>query len=227
MFSVILFVFGMFVSSAFGNECPAGYTMEGCEERGLIRDVIGCCEKPKKSGWGKKVSTIGCKSGLVVEGGHCCWPDQGWANGKCLGKPKCPSGLVAYGNECVVPPCPSGKVRVSGHCCWPGQAWSSSGKKCVGSIVCPSGYAVRSNGQGCYNIAEQQKRDEEKKRQNAERKKKRQEAEASRKRKEAEAEAAQRKRKNKQTGYSQYYQIKLIPRHGVLYTIRTTLKRQI
>ena len=86
MFSVILFVFSFLLSTAFGNECPAGYTMEGCPEG--TREMNGCCPIPKKSGWGKSTGAGGCKSGLVIEGGHCCWPEQAFVGGKCIGTPK-------------------------------------------------------------------------------------------------------------------------------------------
>jgi len=108
MLSLLLLWLGMFVGDVFAEE------------------------------WGKRKGSGGCKSGLVVEDGYCCWPGQGWG-GSCIGDPECPSGLVASGYQCVEPGCPGGKVKVKGKCCWPGQVWSSSGGKCVGTPKCPQG----------------------------------------------------------------------------------------
>ena len=140
MLSMLLFCLGFFVGPSFADDCPSGKTRDGCAPG--TRDQIGCCPIPKKSSWGKAASSSGCKSGLVVEGGHCCWPDQAWSGSACVGTPKCPSGKKVSGSKCVAPSCPSGQVKTSGHCCWPGQFWSSSGKKCVGMPECPKGFRL-------------------------------------------------------------------------------------
>ena len=121
MLCLLLLWLGMFVGDVLSQEpCPAGKTRDGCEERGLTRDGIGCCAKPKKvkprrktyGKWGKRKGSGGCKSGLVVEDGYCCWSGQAFVDGKCIGEPECPSGLVISGERCVEPGCPSGKVKV-------------------------------------------------------------------------------------------------------------------
>ena len=128
------------------------------------RDESGCCPAAPKStkqvapkpaasssapsssakaagpaGWGGAAAGAGCATGLIAEGGRCCWPGQGSDGSRCIGTPTCPSALVASGSTCVEKPCPEGKVKASGQCCWPGQAWSTSGSACVGTPTCPKG----------------------------------------------------------------------------------------
>jgi len=44
-----------------------------------------------------------CPYGLVaVDGAHCCWPGQVFAEVGCKGTPQCPAGLAPTGDTCVV-----------------------------------------------------------------------------------------------------------------------------
>jgi formylglycine-generating enzyme required for sulfatase activity len=77
--------------------------------------------------------------------GHCCWPGQAWAGGRCAGAPSCPEGLVA--DERGGCGCEGGQVvsvETAGHCCWAGQTWSSAEGACAGAPAsCPDGTVAR------------------------------------------------------------------------------------
>lgn len=204
MLAFLLFYLSIFVGPSFAQDCPDGKTRDGCPEG--TRDQIGCCPIPKPSGWGKKASSVGCKKGLVVEDGYCCWKGQGWG-GKCIGTPKCPRGLNVSGNTCVAPSCPTGKVKVKGHCCWSGQVWSSSGRKCVGVPQCLSGWTLTNDAKGCYNVEAKRKRKEAEQKQlkadaERQRKEERKRKETEQKQREADAERQRKegeaKRKHKE-----------------------------
>jgi hypothetical protein len=75
--------------------------------------------------------------------GHCCFPAQVWADGRCVGIPsQCPpmTRLNAAGATCDLMDCMAGQKRVDGvNCCWPGQGWSRTRSVCVGLPRCPGG----------------------------------------------------------------------------------------
>lgn len=61
---------------------------------------------------------------IKIDGQHWCFPNQVWANERCVGVPTCRGMMVASGETCVDSPCKMGMVRVQGgRCCWPGQLW--------------------------------------------------------------------------------------------------------
>ena len=108
----------------------------------------------ERPGWGE-YAVYTCKSGLMEEQGHCCWPGQGWTGSACVGTPQCPDTFSKSGSTCKPSSCPTGQARVPdgnwGQCCWNGQAYSSSMKKCVGiPTSCPSGTSKTED--GCIKV---------------------------------------------------------------------------
>ncbi|MSP59799.1 MAG: hypothetical protein EXR72_05560 [Myxococcales bacterium] len=45
-----------------------------------------------------------CPAGKVKNNGHCCWPEQVWAEDSCIGVPECPRSFALKGRDCVRKP---------------------------------------------------------------------------------------------------------------------------
>jgi hypothetical protein len=55
-------------------------------------------------------------------------------------------------DDCKAKVCPPGMIKnadTQDHCCWQGQVWVVSENRCVGTPVCPKGYAIGPHGKGC------------------------------------------------------------------------------
>jgi hypothetical protein len=103
----------------------------------------------------------GCPSGQAQSSdtaGHCCWPGQVFAEGRCRGVPtSCPATheIDARGEACRVPACASGQVRAKDgiHCCWSGQVWATQRERCVGvPSKCPQGFRADVGAETCEPI---------------------------------------------------------------------------
>lgn len=141
------------------------------------RDAAGCCvgagapgqprpESPPKAETTTGDAAAGCAAGQSRSPGtegHCCWPDQVWAEGRCRGVPTaCPDGHAVdeNGEGCTLASCAAGQQRMADgvHCCWEGQVFA--GGTCRGRPTsCPPHFDPV--GESCSDEAWRRQREEQ------------------------------------------------------------------